>query len=146
MKVLHLLPPPLCALIRPRPAASRSPSSRTRTPQPLANSLEIEAQLVITWNGHALQLAAAGPYLILNVPSQQVLDQLTAGPAKAPGAAKAPKSTGSDPLQQINDLARQLGWVLDLRVGGKTYVTFGVQRTPKITLNAVLGKIGSFFR
>jgi hypothetical protein len=53
---------------------------------------------------------------------------------------------GPDPLQQINDLARQLGWVLDLRVGGKTYVTFGVQRTPKITLNAVLGKIGSFFK
>jgi hypothetical protein len=49
-------------------------------------------------------------------------------------------------LQQINDLVRQLGWVLDLRVGGKTYVTFGVQRTPKISLNAVLGKIGSFFR
>ena len=117
----------------------------------MASGLEIEAQLVITWNGHALQLAAAGTYLILNVPSQQVLDQLTAGPPKAPGApqgpkASGPKAPGPGPLQQINDLARQLGWVLDLRVGGKTYVTFGVQRTPKITLNAVLGKIGSFFR
>ena len=115
-------------------------------PPPLASSLEIEAQLVITWNGHALQLAAAGTYLILNVPSQQVLDQLTAGPPKVPGAPKASRPTGPDPLQQITDLARQLGWVLDLRVGGKTYVTFGVQRSPKITLNAVLGKIGSFFR
>lgn len=112
----------------------------------MPSTLEIEAQLVITWNGHQLQLAAAGTYLILNIPSQQVLDQLTAGPPKAPGAPKAPKSSGPDPLQQINDLARQLGWVLDLRVGGKTYVTFGVQRTPKITLNAVLGKIGSFFK
>ena len=112
----------------------------------MASSLDIEAQLVITWNGHALQLAGSGTYLILNVPSQQVLDQLTAGPPKVPGAPKAPKSAGPNPLQQINDLARQLGWVLDLRVGGKTYVTFGVQRTPKVTLNAVLGKIGSFFR
>jgi hypothetical protein len=112
----------------------------------LASGLEIEAQLVITWNGHDLQLAAAGTYLILNIPSQQVLDQLTASPPKPPGNGKPAKSAGSDPLQQINDLARQLGWVLDLRVGGKTYVTFGVQRTPKITLNAVLGKIGSFFR
>ena len=112
----------------------------------MPSALEIEAQLVITWNGHALQLAASGTYLILNIPSQQVLDQLTAGPPKAPGAPKAPKAPKSpDPLQQINDLCRQLGWVLDLRVGGKTYVTFGVQRTPKITLNAVLGKIGSFF-
>ena len=112
----------------------------------MPSALEIEAQLVITWNGHPLQLAAAGTYLILNVPSQQVLDMLTAGPPKPPGTPRPPKSIGPDPLQQINDLARQLGWVLDLRVGGKTYVTFGVQRTPKITLNAVLGKIGSFFK
>lgn len=112
----------------------------------MPSALEIDAQLVISWNGHPLQLAAAGTYLILNIPSQQVLDELTAGPPKAPGAPKKPKSDGPDPLQQINDLARRLGWVLDLRVGGKTYVTFGVQRTPKITLNAVLGKIGSFFK
>ena len=115
----------------------------------MPSALEIEAQLVITWNGHALQLAAAGTYLILNIPSQQVLDALTAGPPRPPGAPKPLKplkSTGPDPLQQINDLARQLGWVLDLRVSGKTYVTFGVHRTPKITLNAVLGKIGSFFK
>ena len=112
----------------------------------MPSALEIEAQLVISWNGHALQLAAAGTYLILNVPSQDVLDQLTAGPPKPPGTPKAPKPPGPDPLQQMNDLMRALGWVLDLRVGGKTYVTFGVQRTPKITLNAVLGKIGSFFK
>ncbi|HEX8328271.1 MAG TPA: hypothetical protein VF629_12070 [Hymenobacter sp.] len=112
----------------------------------MPSTLEIEAQLVLSWNGHPLQLAAAGTYLILNVPSQQVLDLLTAGPPKPPGAPKTPRPPGPDPMQQINDLARQLGWVLDLRVAGKTYVTFGVNRTPKITLNAVLGKIGSFFR
>lgn len=112
----------------------------------MPSALEIEAQLVISWNGHALQLVAAGTYLILNIPSQEVLDQLTAGPPKVPGAPKGPKPAGPDPLQQINDLMRHMGWVLDLRVGGKTYVTFGVQRTPKITLNAVLGKIGSFFK
>ena len=128
--------------LRPR----RSPRSPSAAPNPVPSALEIEAQLVISWNGHALQLAAAGTYLILNIPSQEVLNQLTAGPPKAPGAPKAPKPPGPDPLQQINDLMRRLGWVLDLRVGGKTYVTFGVQRTPKITLNAVLGKIGSFFK
>ena len=112
----------------------------------MPSALEIEAQLVVSWNGHALQLAAAGTYLILNVPSQAVLDELTAGPPPVPGAPKASKPAGSDPLQQFNDLMRGLGWVLDLRVGGKTYVTFGVQRTPKITLHAVLGKIGSFFK
>ena len=112
----------------------------------MPSALEIDAQLVISWNGHALQLAASGTYLILNVPSQEVLDRLTAGPPKTPGAPRAPKPPGPDPMQQFNDLMRGLGWVLDLRVGGKTYVTFGVQRTPKITLNAVLGKIGTFFK
>jgi len=106
----------------------------------------VEAQLVFTLNGQPLQLAGSGSYLILNVPSQQVLDELTAGPPRLPGAPKLPK--GPDPLQQLHDLGRQLGLVLDLRVGGKTYVTFGLpdRNGPKITLNAVLGKLGSFFR
>jgi hypothetical protein len=102
---------------------------------------------VLTWpGGHELQLAASGSYLILNVPSQQVLDMITAGPPQPPGAPKPPKPK-LDPLQQLHDLARTLGLVLDLRVAGKTYVTFGLpdRNSPKITLSAVLGKIGSFF-
>ena len=102
---------------------------------------------MLTWpGGHDLQLAASGTYLILNVPSQQVLDLLTSGPPTPPGTPKQPKPPGPDPMQQLNDLARALGLVLDLRVAGKTYVTFGAGRSPKITLNAVLGKIGAFFR
>ena len=103
---------------------------------------------MLTWpGGHELQLAASGSYLILNVPSQQVLDIITAGPPQPPGTPKPPKPK-IDPLQQLHDLARTLGLVLDLRVAGKTYVTFGLpdRTSPKITLSAVLGKIGSFFR
>jgi hypothetical protein len=114
----------------------------------VASGLEVEARLVLTWpGGHELQLAAAGSYLILNVPSQQVLDMITAGPPQPPGAPKPPKPK-IDPLQQLHDLARTLGLVLDLRVAGKTYVTFGLpdRTSPKITLSAVLGKIGSFFK
>ena len=114
----------------------------------MASGLEIDARLVLTWpGGHDLQLAASGTYLILNVPSQQVLDIITAGPPQPPGAPKPPKPK-IDPLQQIHDLAKRLGLVLDLRVGGKTYVTFGLpdRSSPKITLSAVLGKIGSFFK
>ncbi|RZL05009.1 MAG: hypothetical protein EOO62_20070 [Hymenobacter sp.] len=114
----------------------------------MARGLEVEARLTLTWpGGHELQLAAAGSYLILNVPSQQVLDMITSGPPQPPGAPKPPKPK-IDPLQQLHDLARTLGLVLDLRVGGKTYVTFGLpdRNSPKITLSAVLGKIGSFFR
>ncbi|RAK69931.1 hypothetical protein [Hymenobacter edaphi] len=111
----------------------------------MASGLDLEARLVISWNGHDLQLAASGTYVILNLPSAQVLDELTgAGKPKDPNRPKGPK--GPDPLQQLNDLMRRLGLVLDLRVAGKTWVTFGAGRGPKITLNAVLGKIGSFFR
>ena len=113
----------------------------------MASGLEVEARLVLTWpGGHDIQLAASGTYLILNVPSQQVLDLLTSGPPQPPGTPKKPRPSGPDPMQQLNDLARTLGLVLDLRVAGKTYVTFGAGRTPKITLSAVWGKIGSFFR
>jgi hypothetical protein len=114
----------------------------------VAKGLEIDARLVVTWpGGHELQLAASGSYLILNVPSQQVLDLITSGPPQPPGAPKPPKPK-IDPLQQLHDLAQRLGLVLDLRVGGKTYVTFGLadRSSPKITFSAVLGKIGSFFR
>lgn len=113
----------------------------------MSNGLEVEARLVLTWpGGHEVQLAAAGTYLILNVPSQQVLDLITSGPP--PGTPKKPRPPGPDPLQQLHDLARTLGLVLDLRVAGKTYVMFGLpdRNSPKITLSAVLGKIGSFFK
>jgi hypothetical protein len=115
----------------------------------VARGLEVEARLVITWpGGHEVQLAASGSYLILNVANQQVLDIITSGPPQPPGAPKPVKKPGFDPLQELHDLSRTLGLVLDLRVGGKTHVTFGLpdRNGPKITLNAVLGKIGSFFR
>lgn len=115
----------------------------------MASALEVEARLTLTWpGGHEIQLAAAGSYLILNVPSQQVLDLLTSGPPQPPGTPKPPKKPGPDPLQQLHQLARRLGLVLDLRVAGKTYVTFGLpdRDSPKISLHAVLGKIGSFFK
>ena len=116
----------------------------------MAKGLEIEARLVVVWNGHELQLVGSGAYLILNLPSQQVLDLLTAGPSRPAGLPKAPASPtpkGPGAMQQLHDLARRLGLVLDLRVGGKTYASFGLpgRDGPKITLSAVLGKIGSFF-
>ena|GEM_PF-789859 len=118
----------------------------------MAEGLDVEARLSLTWpGGHELQLAASGSYLILNVPSQQVLDLLTGGPPPAPGAAKKPAPPPGprpDPLAQLHFLALRLGLVLDLRVAGRTYATFGLpgRTSPKITLSAVLGKIGSFFR
>ncbi|RFP65050.1 hypothetical protein D0N36_11140 [Hymenobacter lapidiphilus] len=113
----------------------------------MASALDVEAQLVVTLDGDEVQVAGTGGYLIINFPSQRVFEKITAGPPKDPQAPPRPKGPpGLDPLQQLNDLARQLGLVLDLRVAGKTHVTFGASGSPKITINAVFGKIGSFFR
>ncbi|MET4104952.1 hypothetical protein [Hymenobacter sp. UYP22] len=113
----------------------------------MARGLDVEARLVISFDGDDIQVAGSGGYLIINLPSQRVLDKLTSGPPKDPNAPAVPRTGPKpDPMQQLNDLAHQLGLVLDLRVGGKTYVTFGTGRSAKISLNAVLGKIGSFFR
>jgi len=113
----------------------------------LANGLELEAQLVVTLDGDDVQIAASGTYLIVNFPSQRVFDKITSGPPKDPHAPPKPNAPrGLDPMQQLNDLALRLGLVLDLRVAGKTHVSFGTGRSAKITINAVLGKLGSFFR
>ncbi|GGG51588.1 hypothetical protein [Hymenobacter glacieicola] len=113
----------------------------------MANGLDIEARLVVTMDGDDVQIAGSGGYLIINFPSQRVFDKITSGPPKDPNAPPKPKNPNApDPLQQLNDLALRLGLVLDMRVAGKTHVTFGTGRSAKITLNAVLGKIGSFFR
>lgn len=118
------------------------------TLRPLASGLDIEARLVLTLDGDEIQLAGSGGYLIVNFPSQRVFDKLTAGPPKDPHAPPPSKKekSGTDPMRQLHELALQLGLVLDLRVAGKTHVTFGAGRGPKITINAVFGKIGSFFR
>lgn len=112
----------------------------------MASGLELDARLTITIEGDELHLAASGTYLILSVPSQRVLDKLTSGPPKDPHAPPRPPGPKADPLQQLHELAKRLGLTLELRVNGKTYVTFGQGKRPSITFQAVLGKIGSFFR
>ncbi|TGE04267.1 hypothetical protein [Hymenobacter fodinae] len=123
------------------------PRFHLQTPRPLASGLEIDAQLVVTLDGDDVKIVAVGTYLIINFPSQRVFDKITSGPPKDPNAPKKPKDPNApDPLKQLNDLALRLGLVLDMRVANKTHVTFGAGSAPKITFNAVLGKIGSFFR
>ncbi|TGD80482.1 hypothetical protein [Hymenobacter wooponensis] len=113
----------------------------------MASGLEIDAQLVVTLDGDDVKIVAVGTYLIINFPSQRVFDKITSGPPKDPNAPKKPKDPHApDPLKQLNDLALRLGLVLDMRVANKTHVTFGAGQSPKITFNAVLGKIGSFFK
>lgn len=106
-------------------------------------------------------LVAEGQYVILSFASHSSMDRLLPalkgigeGAAGAPGKAAAPAgksskggglSSGLQTLSDVNHLVRTLRLVLEVRVGGKTYLTFGGP-SYKISFSAVLGTIGSFLR
>jgi hypothetical protein len=109
--------------------------------------LDLWAKLAIDFDDARLLLVAEGNKIILGIPDQRTLDKLTALGDKGKKSS-APKPAGGGPLaslQPLHDAVKQLGLVLDLRVGGKTYAEFGIGNGPRITAAAVLGKIGSFF-
>lgn len=113
---------------------------------PTTPQLDLWAKLTIDFDDARLLLVAEGNKIILGIPDQRTLDQLTAlgDRGKKPDAPK-PAGGPLASLQPIHDAVQRLGLVLDLRVGGKTYAEFGVGTGPRITAAAVLGKIGSFF-
>lgn len=112
----------------------------------MASALELDAQLVLAFNGDEIQLVASAGHVVIDFPGQRLFDTLTSGPPGGSDSAKKPKSKGVNPLQQLHELVQALGLVLELRVKGKTHVTFGKGDSAKISFHAVLGKIGSFFR
>ncbi|UOQ51492.1 hypothetical protein [Hymenobacter cellulosivorans] len=63
----------------------------------MASGLDIEARLVVTMDGDDIQIAGSGSYLIVNLPNQRVLDKLTSGPPKPPGAKKPKPPAGNAP-------------------------------------------------
>ncbi|MDX5347777.1 MAG: hypothetical protein LPK19_11075 [Hymenobacteraceae bacterium] len=113
-----------------------------------ACKLDISAQLVISHNADNIVVVADGNYIIANIQDQKALDRLLAGAGgKSDNSEKKPKSSGGGPLKtlnKINDEVRALGLVVEVRVGGKTYVTFGSGKSASISAAAIWGKISSF--
>ena len=105
-------------------------------------SLALYATLAITNGPDRFTVVADGQYVIINFPSLAALERI------ASMGSGSGKSSGGffKTLAEVNDLMRSLQLVVDIRVGGKSYVEFGSGRNARISLNAVFGKISSFFK
>ena len=88
-------------------------------------------------------LVAEENYIIINFQDMKALDRVTA----SGGSSKGSSSGGGamQTLQKVNDMVLKLNLIVDVRVGGKNYVTFGTGSSAKISAAAIFGKIGSFF-
>ena len=116
----------------------------------MLHNLSFDAELIVTVNQVPFLLVAEDNYFVVNFKEFQHLDQMLkmgeAFPGPAPDNTAAPKSSGG-PLKKLNDIntqIRDLGIMVEIRVGNKTYVVLG-GNSPKIKAAAIFGKIGSFF-
>jgi len=113
-------------------------------------NLDLDAELVITVNNIPFLVVAEENYIVVNFKEFNHLDQLmkvgsSAGPSGV--ETKEDKKASGGPLKKLNDLnsqIRELGIMVELRVGNKTYAVLG-GKSPSIKAAAIFGKIGSFF-
>lgn len=117
----------------------------------MLHHLSFEAELIVTVNQVSFLVVADDNYFVVNFREFQHLDQLLkmgeAFPELGAGKPAAEPKTGGGPLKKLNDInttIRDLGIMVEIRVGSKTYVVLG-GNSPKIKAAAIFGKIGSFF-
>ncbi len=94
-----------------------------------------------------VQVVADENYVLVNFQDHQALERVLENVLPP----SVDKSSGGlvAKLEKANKLCRQLfdaGIVLDVRVNSKTYVELGSGTTPRITAQAVFGKVGSWFK
>ena len=119
----------------------------------MAGKLEIEAQLAVSLNGYPFVVVAEENYIIINFKDSKAFDYITKNAAGGPESKPKPTSTtkktsSGGPLKKLNEvnaIIRQMGLIVDVRVGNKTYVEFGSGNSARITVAAIFGKISSFF-
>ena len=116
----------------------------------MLQNLDFDAELVITVNNIPFLVVAEENYIVVNFKEFSHLDQLmkvgsTSGSATED--TKEEKKASGGPLKKLSDLntrIRELGIMVELRVGSKTYAILG-GKSPSIKAAAIFGKIGSFF-
>lgn len=119
----------------------------------MLQNLSFDAELIIVVNNVPFLLVAEEHYFVLSFKEFQDLEAMMkmgdAFPDSAPSPEKNPatKTSSGNPLKKLNDVntrIRDLGIMVEVRVGSKTYVVLG-GNSPKIKAAAIFGKIGSFF-
>jgi hypothetical protein len=108
---------------------------------------DLSAQLVLTIQEDHVLVLAEENYVILNFQDHLALERVLENMLPASSG----KSSGGlvqslEKSKELNQMILRAGLVIDIRVNNKTYLQFGTSAMPKITANAVLGKVGSWFK
>ena len=117
----------------------------------MLQNLDLDAELVITVNNIPFLIVAEENYIVVNFKEFNHLDQLMKVGSAMSSTSDEPKTekkgSGGGPLKKLGDLntkIREMGVMVELRVGTKTYAILG-GNSPSIKAAAIFGKIGSFF-
>ncbi|MBA9077487.1 hypothetical protein [Rufibacter quisquiliarum] len=108
---------------------------------------DISAQVVFTVQEDHVFLVAEENYIIVNFQDHAALERVMQNilpPSSGKGGGGI--SGSLDKARDLNAKLLAAGLVVDVRVNNKTYIEFGTSASPKITANAVIGKVGSWFK
>ena len=116
----------------------------------MLQNLDLDAELVISINNIPFLVVAEENYIVINFKEFNHLDQLlkfSSSLSSSSESSKEQKKSSGGPLKKLNDLnakIREIGIMVEIRVGTKTYVVLG-GNSASIKAAAIFGKIGSFF-
>ncbi|WP_205503132.1 hypothetical protein [Rufibacter psychrotolerans] len=108
---------------------------------------DLSAQLVLTVLEDHVVVVAENNFVIVNFKDHAALERVLYNvlpPSSGKGGGSLGESLGK--ARELNQALGKAGLVVDVRVNNKTYVEFGTGNMPKITANAVFGKVGSWFK
>ncbi|RNI27931.1 hypothetical protein EFA69_17745 [Rufibacter immobilis] len=109
---------------------------------------EISAQLVLTVLEDKVLVVAEENYVIVNFTDHAALERVMRNllPPSAGKGGGGGIAGSLDKAKEVNQKLLEAGLVVDVRVNNKTYVELGTGASPRITANAVFGKVGSWFK
>ncbi|MGV3538557.1 MAG: hypothetical protein ACO1OQ_02025 [Rufibacter sp.] len=108
---------------------------------------ELSAQLLVTVLDDQVMVVAEENYMIVNFKDHTALERVLQNvlpPSSGKGGGGIGKSL--EKARGVNQALLEAGVVVDVRVNNKTYIEFGTSAMPRITANAVFGKVGSWFK
>lgn len=107
---------------------------------------EVSAQLVATVQQDQVLVVAEENYVIINFKDHAALERVMHN--MLPPSSGKSGSGIMDAIEKAKGISRRMheaGIVVDVRVNNKTYVEIGSSATPKLSANAVFGKVGAWF-
>ncbi|WP_207430998.1 hypothetical protein [Sabulibacter ruber] len=107
---------------------------------------ELSAQLVFTVLEDHVLIVAEQNFVIVNFKDHAALERVMYNVLPPSSGKSGGLGESLEKAKELNQLLLKAGLVVDVRVNNKTYVELGTGNMPKITANAVFGKVGSWFK